>query len=127
MLQRPAMLTPPVRQVQSVLGGSARGSGMIRVPVPLTWPPSIYLISTSFGGSQELLKGLYSDTLLMPRNHANGWAYLCEADQKGGDRMGMYDHLRVETALPDPELQERIFQTKSLACALLDYTITHDG
>jgi hypothetical protein len=39
----------------------------------------------------------------------------------------MYYHLRVEAPLPDPQLQERTFQTKSLACALLDYTITHDG
>jgi hypothetical protein len=41
--------------------------------------------------------------------------------------MGLYDRLRVEAALPDPELQGRTFQTKSLECALLDYTITHDG
>jgi hypothetical protein len=41
--------------------------------------------------------------------------------------MGMYDHLRVEAALPAPEHQERSFQTKSLACSLSDYTITADG
>lgn len=41
--------------------------------------------------------------------------------------MGMYDHLRVEAALPDPEHQDRSFQTKSLECSLSDDTITADG
>jgi hypothetical protein len=41
--------------------------------------------------------------------------------------MGMYDNLRVEAALPDPEYQNRTFQTKSLECSLSDYTITRDG
>lgn len=41
--------------------------------------------------------------------------------------MGMFDNLRVEAPLPDPEYQERTFQTKSLECTLSDYTITRDG
>lgn len=41
--------------------------------------------------------------------------------------MGMYDQLRVEAALPNPEYQDRTFQTKSLECCLSDYTITGDG
>ena len=41
--------------------------------------------------------------------------------------MGMFDNLRIEAPLPDPELQDRTFQTKSLECCLSDYTITHDG
>ena len=41
--------------------------------------------------------------------------------------MGMFDNLRVEAPLPDPEYQERTFQTKSLDCSLSDYTITRDG
>lgn len=39
----------------------------------------------------------------------------------------MFDNLRVEASLPDPEYQERIFQTKSLECCLSDYTITREG
>lgn len=41
--------------------------------------------------------------------------------------MGMFDNLRVEASLPDPEYQERTFQTKSLECSLSDYTITREG
>lgn len=41
--------------------------------------------------------------------------------------MGMFDNLRVEAPLPDPEYQERTFQIKSLECSLSDYTITHEG
>jgi hypothetical protein len=41
--------------------------------------------------------------------------------------MGMYDNLHIEAPLPDPEYQERTFQTKSLECSLSDYTITRDG
>lgn len=41
--------------------------------------------------------------------------------------MGMYDHLRVQAPLPDPEYQERTFITKSLECLFDDYTITSDG
>lgn len=41
--------------------------------------------------------------------------------------MGMYDNLRVQAPLPDPEYQGRTFQTKSLECSLSDYTITYDG
>jgi len=39
----------------------------------------------------------------------------------------MFDNLNVEAPLPDPEYQERTFQTKSLECSLSDYTITGDG
>lgn len=41
--------------------------------------------------------------------------------------MGMFDNLRVAAPLPDPEYQERTFQTKSLECSLSDYTITRAG
>lgn len=41
--------------------------------------------------------------------------------------MGMFDTLRIHASLPDPEYQDRTFQTKSLACDLSDYTITRDG
>ncbi len=41
--------------------------------------------------------------------------------------MGMFDNVRVEAPLPDPEYQERTFQTKSLECSLSDYTITCEG
>jgi hypothetical protein len=41
--------------------------------------------------------------------------------------MGMFDNLRIEAPLPDAELQDRTFQTKSLECCLSDYTITRDG
>ncbi len=40
--------------------------------------------------------------------------------------MGMFDNLNVEAPLPDPEYQERTFQTKSLECSLSDYTITSE-
>lgn len=38
--------------------------------------------------------------------------------------MGMFDNMKVKAPLPDPEYQERTFQTKSLECGLSDYTIT---
>ena len=41
--------------------------------------------------------------------------------------MGMFDNIRIEASLPDPEYQNRTFQTKSLDCSLSDYTITRDG
>jgi hypothetical protein len=41
--------------------------------------------------------------------------------------MGMYDNLHIKAPLPDPEYQERTFQTKSLECSLSDYTVTRDG
>ena len=41
--------------------------------------------------------------------------------------MGMYDEVRVEYSLPDPEAQDLVFQTKSLDCFLDDFTVTRDG
>lgn len=40
--------------------------------------------------------------------------------------MGMYDHIRCEYPLPEG-WQDRTFQSKSLDCAMDDYTITADG
>jgi hypothetical protein len=41
--------------------------------------------------------------------------------------MGMFDELTCEYPLPDGEVQEDLFQTKSLDCTLDHYTITKDG
>lgn len=41
--------------------------------------------------------------------------------------MGMFDELRVEARLPDPEYQDRTWQTKSLDCCLINYVITPAG
>lgn len=41
--------------------------------------------------------------------------------------MGLYDTLKIKYPLPDLELQDSIFQTKSLVCAMLKYTINEDG
>ena len=41
--------------------------------------------------------------------------------------MGMFDEVRVEYPLPDPEAQGLVFQTKSLDSLLDDFTVTHDG
>lgn len=41
--------------------------------------------------------------------------------------MGMFDRIKCEYSLPDPLVQDEIFQTKSLDCLLDDYTITSDG
>ena len=41
--------------------------------------------------------------------------------------MGMFDYIRCEYPLPDTEVQEQVFQTKSLDSALERYTITRDG
>jgi len=41
--------------------------------------------------------------------------------------MGMFDEVKVEFLFPDPELQDRVFQTKDFNCALDQYTITKDG
>lgn len=41
--------------------------------------------------------------------------------------MGMFDNLKCEYPLPDSVVQDEIFQTKSLECLLVDYTITADG
>lgn len=41
--------------------------------------------------------------------------------------MGLYDELECEYPLPDGEVQDEIFQTKSLNRALERYTLTADG
>jgi len=41
--------------------------------------------------------------------------------------MGMFDELRCEFPLPDPIVQDEIFQTKDLERLLDRYTITSDG
>lgn len=42
--------------------------------------------------------------------------------------MGMYDELRVRCPLPAPDLgQNRLYQTKSLDCALDGYELREDG
>lgn len=41
--------------------------------------------------------------------------------------MGMYDHIRCEYPLPDPIVQDELFQTKSLHRVLDEYTIASDG
>ena len=41
--------------------------------------------------------------------------------------MGLFDTIRCDFPLPDPRLQDVEFQTKSLECAMLRYTITADG
>jgi hypothetical protein len=42
--------------------------------------------------------------------------------------MGMFDSIwRCDYPLPDPEIQNESFQTKSLECALDSYRITEDG
>ena len=41
--------------------------------------------------------------------------------------MGMYDEVRAEYPLPDPEAQDLVYQTKSLDCFLDDFTVTRDG
>jgi hypothetical protein len=41
--------------------------------------------------------------------------------------MGMFDELRCEYPLPDPEVQEELFQTKSFENLLDYYAITKDG
>ena len=41
--------------------------------------------------------------------------------------MGMFDSIRCDYPLPDPSHQRLGFQTKSLFCMLLHYTITVDG
>lgn len=41
--------------------------------------------------------------------------------------MGMFDELKCEYLLPDPIVQNKTFQTKSLDRALDNYTITRDG
>jgi hypothetical protein len=41
--------------------------------------------------------------------------------------MGLFDKVRCEYPLPDAEMQDETFQTKSLDCDMSDYTITRDG
>jgi hypothetical protein len=41
--------------------------------------------------------------------------------------MGMFDEVRCEYPLPDAELQDERFQTKSFYRLLENYTITKDG
>ena len=41
--------------------------------------------------------------------------------------MGMFDELRCEYELPDKEVQDEVFQTKSLDRLMDDYTITREG
>lgn len=41
--------------------------------------------------------------------------------------MGMYDNVNVYYKMPDPEIQDEVFQTKSFECAMDDYTITEEG
>jgi hypothetical protein len=48
-----------------------------------------------------------------------------------GDRysclMGMFDRIRLENEIPDPELRDEEWQTKSLENMLLDYRVTREG
>ncbi len=41
--------------------------------------------------------------------------------------MGMFDELKCEYPLPDADVQDRTFQTKSLECLMDRYTITREG
>jgi hypothetical protein len=41
--------------------------------------------------------------------------------------MGVFDTLRCEYELPDPEVQGEVFQTKSLRRLMDTYTLTRDG
>lgn len=41
--------------------------------------------------------------------------------------MGMFDELRCEYELPDKEVQDELFQTKSLDRLMDEYTITREG
>ena len=41
--------------------------------------------------------------------------------------MGMFDTVRFENDIPDPELRDREWQTKSLENTLTDYRISSDG
>lgn len=41
--------------------------------------------------------------------------------------MGMYDELYVRYPLPDPELQNHIFQTTNLDCLLRTFIISEEG
>jgi hypothetical protein len=41
--------------------------------------------------------------------------------------MGMFDDLKCEYPLPDPEVQDKWFQTKDFNCHMDKYTITKEG
>lgn len=41
--------------------------------------------------------------------------------------MGMFDNIKCEYSLSDPEMQDSLFQTKDLNNLLDNYTITEDG
>jgi len=41
--------------------------------------------------------------------------------------MGMYDNVKIEYEMPDPEIQDSMFQTKDLENMLDNYTITKEG
>jgi hypothetical protein len=41
--------------------------------------------------------------------------------------MGLYDSIKIEYPLPDPDMQDHVFQTKDLNCGMDEYTITKDG
>jgi hypothetical protein len=41
--------------------------------------------------------------------------------------VGMFDNVKCSAPLPEPSMQDRTFQTKSLDCELADYEITKDG
>ena len=41
--------------------------------------------------------------------------------------MGLFDEIRCHYPVPDPEVQDQIFQTKSLDTGLDRYTMTRDG
>lgn len=41
--------------------------------------------------------------------------------------MGMFDEIKVEYPLPDPEVQDHIFQTKDLLNMLDRFTLTREG
>ncbi len=41
--------------------------------------------------------------------------------------MGLFDNIKCEYPLPDPEVQDTTFQTKDLDCCLYYYTLTREG
>src|SRR5699024_1983379 len=43
------------------------------------------------------------------------------------EAMGMFDTIRFDNDIPDPELRDREWQTKSLENALIHYRISSDG
>jgi len=51
----------------------------------------------------------------------------CRWVARSGSTMGLYDAIRCDYPLPDPELQDLDFQTKDLGQTLSRYHITADG